>query len=426
MSTNIDGTSVTATQKPSRVGDILHDSAGIEPGTTDQLLPGLLESIRLHLDMEVGFISQFQDGRRHFLHVSATEGRELISEDGSDALEDSVCLKVVEGKVPNLVHDAQAEPGMQEMAVIKQLGIRTHASVPILLGDGEIFGTLCCFSTQSDKSLDEKHIAFMSVIGDLIGTAVQREQLHDRRLEKAREHLLDILHSGALQMVWQPVNDSVNRRITAVEALARFRTEPYRPPNEWFDEARAINMGTKLERNAFIKGVEILADLPDHLSVGFNVCGTTVLDGKFREFLMEQDLRRLVIEITEHDIINDYQALAEALEPFRRRGLKLAVDDFGAGYASFRHILNLEPDIIKLDMSLVRDIDRNAKAQAIVRALVAFATDNACQLLAEGVETEAELATLNSLGITLIQGYKLHKPLERDRLLAVIDDELRS
>lgn len=425
MSTSIDDASVTATQKPLRVGDILHDSAGIEPGTTDQLLPGLLESIRLHLDMEVGFISQFQDGRRHFLHVSATEGRELICENSSDALEDSVCLKVVEGKVPNLVHDAQIEPGIREMAVTSQLGIRTHASVPIQLDDGEIFGTLCCFSTQSDTALEEKDIAFMSVIADLIGTAVQREQLHNRKLEKAREDLLDILHSGALQMVWQPVNDSMNRRITAVEALARFRTEPYRPPNEWFDEAGAINMGTKLERNAFIKGVEILPELPEHISVGFNVSGATVLDKKFQDFLMEQNLGRLVIEITEHDVINDYQALTEALQRFRRHGLKLAVDDFGAGYASFRHILNLEPDLIKLDMSLVRNIDRNAKAQAIVRALVAFATDSANRLLAEGVETEAELATLNSLGITFIQGYLLHKPLERDRLLAVIDDELR-
>lgn len=424
MSSSIDHASLNA--KPSRrVGDLLYETAGLAPDTATRLLPGLLESIRLHLDMDVGFISRFRDGRREFLHVSAADERELISENSSDALEDSVCLKVVQGKVPNLVHDGQAEPGMKEMAVVKQLGIRAHGSVPIKLDDGEVVGTLCCFSTQADKSLDEKNIAFMSVIADLIGKAVQNEQHHDRQMAKAREHLYEVLRSGALQMVWQPVTDSTTRQIRTVEALARFRTEPFRLPNDWFDEAQAIGMGTELERNAFLKGVDILADLPDHVSLGFNVGGATILDRDFQKFLMEQDLQRLVIEITEHDIINDYQTLIESLAPFRRRGLRLAIDDFGAGYACFRHILLLKPDIIKLDMSIVRDIDTNPQAQSVARALVAFAADTANGLIAEGVETESELTTLKALGITRIQGNVMHKPLECDQLLAVIHDNCR-
>lgn len=421
MSAQIDPASFNpTTSRP--VGDLLYETAGLAPGTAAHMLPGLLESIRSHLGMDVGFISRFRDGRREFMHVRSAEGREVISENSSDALEDSVCLKVVEGKVPNLVNDAQAEPGMREVEAVQRLGIRAHGCVAIHLDDGEVVGTLCCFSTRTEKTLDDKNIAFMSVIADLIGKAVQNEQVHERQVAKAQEHLHDILSSGTLQMVWQPVTDSATRQITAVEALARFRTELYRPPNEWFDEAGAIGMGTELERNAFLKGVDILADLPDGVSLGFNIGGATILDREFQEFLMEQDLRRLVIEITEHDIINDYQPLFEALKPFRRRGLRLAIDDFGAGYAGFRHILSLQPDIIKLDMSILRGIDTNPRAQSVARALVAFAADTASDLIAEGVETDAELTTLNDLGITRVQGYVKHKPLERDQLLVAIHD----
>jgi EAL domain-containing protein (putative c-di-GMP-specific phosphodiesterase class I) len=107
----------------------------------------------------------------------------------------------------------------------------------------------------------------------------------------------------------------------------------------------------------------------------------------------------------------------EALAPFRRRGARLAIDDAGANYASMRHILNLKADIIKLDISLTRDIDSDSNRRALAKGLIAFAREVASQITAEGVETESELATLRAIGVDKAQGYFLAKPRTLEEVL---------
>jgi len=124
------------------------------------------------------------------------------------------------------------------------------------------------------------------------------------------------------------------------------------------------------------------------------------------------DRSRLVVEITEHAQVEDYAELHAAVEPHRAAGLRLAVDDAGAGYASFRHILALRPDFIKVDLSLVRDVHLDPVRQALTSSLLTFAQTAGAQLIAEGVETQAELDTLARLGVTLMQGYHLGRPTE--------------
>lgn len=97
--------------------------------------------------------------------------------------------------------------------------------------------------------------------------------------------------------------------------------------------------------------------LPADSYLSLNVSPETILSGAVGEVLASQPLDRLMLEVTEHALVQDYERLAEALEPLRREGLRLAVDDAGAGYASFRHILKLKPDVIKLDASLIRNVD---------------------------------------------------------------------
>ena len=122
------------------------------------------------------------------------------------------------------------------------------------------------------------------------------------------------------------------------------------------------------------------------------------------------DPRDLVIEITEHAAVDDYEALATALRRHRAAGLRIAVDDAGAGYASLRHILKLRPDFIKIDLSLVRDIHLDPVRQALVTALVTFASTVGAVLVAEGVEAQAELDMLVGLGVRHMQGYLLCPP----------------
>ena len=126
-----------------------------------------------------------------------------------------------------------------------------------------------------------------------------------------------------------------------------------------------------------------------------------------------------MLEVTEHALVEDYERLADVLGPLRSKGLRLAVDDAGAGYASFRHILKLKPDVIKLDSSLIRNVDSDTGCRALAAALIRFAEETACKVVAEGVETEAELAMLRRLQVNKAQGYLLGRPAPLGRRAAV-------
>jgi EAL domain-containing protein (putative c-di-GMP-specific phosphodiesterase class I) len=119
---------------------------------------------------------------------------------------------------------------------------------------------------------------------------------------------------------------------------------------------------------------------------------------------------RVVLEITEHAVIDDYEQVLQAFTALRTRGIRLAIDDAGSGYASFRHIISLEPDFIKLDTTLTRDIDRDNRRQALVSAFVAFAGRTRSEIIAEGVETGAARDTLKVLGVNKAQGYLFGRP----------------
>jgi EAL domain-containing protein (putative c-di-GMP-specific phosphodiesterase class I) len=128
-------------------------------------------------------------------------------------------------------------------------------------------------------------------------------------------------------------------------------------------------------------------------------------------------LKRVVLEVTEHDYIQDYPALLEALAPLRTLGLRVAIDDAGAGYASLRHVLHIQPELIKLDISLTRNIDTDPKRRALASALIAFARETQARIVAEGVETEAELRMLKRLGAGCAQGYFLARPMPLQQAL---------
>lgn len=392
----------------------------IMPGTADILLPELLNALREHLDMEIGFISQFKDGRREFLYVSDGLGDGPVAVGNSDPLEETYCFRIAQRSLSGLIPDARKHPELKELEVTDRLGIRTYAGVPIHTQSGQVFGTLCCYSSTPDKALGEQSVAFMTVIADLIGAILEREHAEKQRRRRQRESIRNIINSDGLRAVWQPIVDTVTGRIAGVESLARFNTQPYYPPNEWFDIAQNAGLGIELECRAIEKGLAVLPELPEGAYVACNVSGRTLISPELQDVFRGRDLSQAVLEITEHDIIDDYQLLLEALEPLRARGLRLSVDDFGNGHSSFQHIVHLEPDFIKLDRSLVRDIDRNANARKVLHALAGFAFNSGSELVAEGVETRAELEVLQKMGISRIQGYLLHKPLEQAELQEVI------
>jgi EAL domain-containing protein (putative c-di-GMP-specific phosphodiesterase class I) len=238
-------------------------------------------------------------------------------------------------------------------------------------------------------------------------------RLRDIRANKrARLRIGEVLATEAITTAFQPIFDLVTRRVVGAEALSRFSTEPIAPPDVWFAKAERAGLSLQLELLAIRTALTSAAALPENLYVTLNVSPSTLASPQLLATLLDSNLPpdRLVVEVTEHTSIPDYAPLQEARAGLRLHGIGLAVDDAGSGYASFRHIVALAPDIIKLDRALVAGIDHDEAGRALVAAVVMYALEAGVVLLAEGVENAAELNAIESLGVEAAQGYHLGRP----------------
>jgi EAL domain-containing protein (putative c-di-GMP-specific phosphodiesterase class I)/ActR/RegA family two-component response regulator len=263
-------------------------------------------------------------------------------------------------------------------------------------------------SVDGDASLSDG--VAQHVVSELGSRLAHERGLAEERYEKEKRIRRFIDGRGGLSIAFQPMVELSSGRIVGVEALARFPTEPKRTPDVWFEEATEIGLGMELQVAAVELALLALDMLPVDVFLSVNVDPATAASPELARAIQRWPGERIVIELTEHAPASDYPSLRDALDAFRRSGVRIAVDDAGAGFASPRHILELAPDIIKLDISIVRDIDTEGSQRALASALVGFAHETGTELVAEGVETADEALTLYSLGVPLIQGYFAARP----------------
>ncbi|ANG65321.1 diguanylate phosphodiesterase [Marinobacterium aestuarii] len=377
----------------------------------DAILSEILHAVRLNLGMEVAFISEFDQGQRSFRFVDADNLTTCpIAVGGSGPLEQSYCQRVVDGRLPELIRNAGDIPEALTLAATTQLPVGAHLSVPIRFRDGSLFGSFCCFSTRPNESLGERDILNMRLYAQLCGTLLERITLDERHLDIKVRRIKSVLRKEKLSIVYQPIYCLTRNAIIGYEALSRFHAEPLRSPDKWFAEAEATGLLAELECFAVSQAIAGLSQLPADSYVAVNITPETVLNCATILTLLATNPRRIVLELTEHASIDDYTRITQILEPLRQQGLRLAVDDAGAGYASFRHILQLKPDIIKLDRSLISGIDHNEGCIALAAALIVFAEKTGSKIVAEGVETQAEINTLRQLKVAMAQGFFLCRP----------------
>lgn len=234
-----------------------------------------------------------------------------------------------------------------------------------------------------------------------------------RRAEETRQSLCrieQVLSENLLTMVFQPIVSLVDGHLVGVEALARFEADPRRPPNEWFAEANAVGRGVELELHAVKSALAQLADLKFGAYMSVNASPLTAIGAGLATLLASFPGNRIVLELTEHTRVGDYEALVEALVRARKSGVRVAADDTGAGYSGLQHLLRLRPNVVKLDIALTRHIDEDPARRALASALVTFAGEIGAVLVAEGVESVEELRSLRALGIPAAQGYRLARP----------------
>jgi EAL domain-containing protein (putative c-di-GMP-specific phosphodiesterase class I)/GGDEF domain-containing protein len=223
------------------------------------------------------------------------------------------------------------------------------------------------------------------------------------------------IRDGAVFIEYHPIIVTATEEVYGFEALARGVRRELRSPEVLFEVAEEANMVWELSRLLRKRAVSgIIDELKDGQFLFLNVDPHDFDDPTFRSMKPEDlgilDPSRVVLEITERTAIKDYPRFQEYLKAFRERGFKFAVDDAGSGYAGLGSIANLAPDYIKLDISLIANIDTNFLKQNLVETMVSFANNHGTLVIAEGVERREELETVRQIGVHFTQGFLFHKP----------------
>jgi EAL domain-containing protein (putative c-di-GMP-specific phosphodiesterase class I) len=376
-----------------------------------------LQVMRRHLGLQVAYVSEFVDDQSVFREVDAPGLEALIKPGDSRSLDEVYCRHILAGRLPELIPDTSREPLAMAMPITAAVPIGAHVSVPIRLSDGATYGMFCCLGPNPDPSLNRRDLQMMRAFADLAAFEIDRQRQRQAAADERLACVRALIDGDGFNIVHQPIQALSGPAIVGYECLSRFPVEPQRAPDVWFAEAHEVGLRAELEVAAVRKALATEQHLPKGLYLSINASPETLLAETFHALLDPLPGDRFVIELTENATVDDYDGLAEALRPLRARGFRLAVDDAGAGYASMQHILQLRPDIIKLDMNLTRDIDSDPARKALAAALIGFAHDVGSQIVAEGVETEGELRTLQVLGVDAVQGYLIGRPQALPALL---------
>jgi EAL domain-containing protein (putative c-di-GMP-specific phosphodiesterase class I) len=277
-----------------------------------------------------------------------------------------------------------------------------------LLADSARLSTLLRRHEQGLSAMLEQELSLATLAAEREPRGVGRRR--SERDDTARVRIEHTLRSADFHLVFQPIYSLATGELVAAEALTRFSAEPARPPDRWFAEAHAVGLGWELEMAALQAALARSRDLPAEVAVTVNLSPGVLVDPRTTAELSRPHERGVVVEITEHAIVEDYPRLSEVLVELRGQGIRVAIDDAGAGFASLRHVVRLAPDIIKLDRTLTRDVHLDPVQRTLATCLAAFAQQTDTLLIAEGVEHPDELTTWQELGAHAAQGYLLGRP----------------
>lgn len=341
------------------------------------------------------------------LHMPAPDGFEVMAQLEPLVPQDSY--------VPILVLTADITDSTRERALA--MGARDFLTKPfryneLLLRLNNLLETRALHSQlRRDKAILEARMREQQAAEQAMG---ERHRAASRRIEAVLEaDRSSTGHDGGvrLNMVYQPILDLGTGEVLGAEALARFGTEPQRSPAQWFIEAAEVGLGIQLELAALRRAAQGFPLLPPNAFLSVNASASTIRSPALLDAISTLPAHRLIIELTEHEPVDDYAQLVGPVARLRGKGVRLAVDDAGAGFASLQHILQLAPDLIKLDRTFIEGLAEDPVRRALTTALVTFARDIGAVLVAEGVATGGELAALRGIGVRHGQGRFLGEPM---------------
>jgi EAL domain-containing protein (putative c-di-GMP-specific phosphodiesterase class I) len=377
---------------------------GLEKGPVG--LDRVVELAHHYLELDAVYIAEVRGDR---LVVRAWAGDVVsfgVSVDDDVPLAGTIAQPLLSGDVPSVVANGATEPALAGITVPPSGRIGAYVGVPLRFSDGSSYGAFFGLSHEPDHSLGRRDARFMAMLGELM-TGDLDEQ---RRLERLSSGLHELIDKERIAIACQPIFDILTGRCLGVEALSRFG-EPFSRPDTTFAAAEEVGLGLELERLAIRTAWVILSELGADQFLTINVGPAALLElARRANERTDLELSSLVIEVTEHVGVESYADLRHELSPLRAQGLRLAVDDVGAGYASLHHIVELRPDFVKVDTSLVQGVAQDRLLRVTIGSLVNLALDLGATTVAEGVESAEDLTALRDLGVDAAQGYLLGRP----------------
>ena len=355
----------------------------------------------------IGGVLEFHDGGLRILAVVAPPGYPLRSGDRFPEAQG-------QGLIASSTGGPWAEPtrpssGPTQPDAGATIGLIASVWAPMRTGT-DLVGLIGIGT--SDPVVARHLVDDLPAVGEVASTALALlgpALLARQEAANARGLIEAIIAERAFMPIFQAISTLDDREVVAYEALTRF-TDGVRPDRH-FANAVAVGLGVDLELVTLESAVRAAERIPHDLWLSLNVSPLAVEAGGRLSRILRLSHHPLILELTEHVAVADYTRLRAALKDLRVP-FRIAVDDAGAGYASMTHVVELEPSLVKLDISLIRGIDADPVRQALIAGMLFFSERTDCRLLAEGIETEAELATLIKIGVPLGQGYLLGRPGE--------------
>jgi EAL domain-containing protein (putative c-di-GMP-specific phosphodiesterase class I) len=387
------------------------DPAGSEGECTISELSGLvspridriMQLARRHLEMDLVYISEFTDGRQVPRTIDGDGASFGLAVGDGLPLEDTYCRLMVDDAIPNVIPDSGADPRVRTLRTTVDGSIGAYVGVPLRLSDGTLYGSFCGLSHRQQPGLDRRDASFLRMLAELVVDDLEEQRQRDRR----RAEITDLILGERVTIALQPVVDLHTGRCIGVEALSRFPTAAGSPETV-FAAAHDVGLGLELERMTAARALALRSRIAADQALGINLTPAVAM------VLADEDLggplTQLVLEITEHEAVDSYASLRDRLQPLRDRGLRLAIDDAGAGYASLQHIIELQPELIKIDRSIIDGLAKDKARRSVVSGFVLLALDLNGRVIAEGVERADDLQAAADLGVDAAQGYLIARP----------------
>jgi EAL domain-containing protein (putative c-di-GMP-specific phosphodiesterase class I) len=387
------------------------------PNVRENVRRRLLRAAELthaNLRLDAAYVVELTDDGPVYRAAAGDTGAFHVALDCDSPAHAALCGALLAGRLPSVVADAAADPRLEELRFAHRVPVGAFIAVPLRYSDGAPFGVLFGLTHLARPDLEDRDTRLLSMLGEAIVDDLDEH----RTRERTRTDIQRLIEKEDLRTAYQPIIDVRSDRCVGIEALARFPA-PFSKPELAFAAGHDVGLGLELERLVIREAWKMLPRLGPEQYLAINVAPHALVELARRANLRHDlPLEKLVVEVTEHSVVDCYRPLLKELAPLRERGLRIAVDDAGAGYASLRHVLELRPDFIKIDRSLIHGIARDHAQQVAVAAFLSLAADLNAGVVAEGVERAEDLEVAIGLGVYAAQGYLLGKPTSSEKVIA--------